>query len=128
MIRRNYTSLEDIKKAILATVYRNISTMKPQHYSCPANGDIGRTEQISSQSITGTCSSESQSTSRFPRTICFASVSEEQTFEQNSNESLKTCIWKLVPEHLHCGIETIQIATYIAVSIFHEGCISVLKW
>ncbi|GAB1860744.1 Mutator-like transposase domain-containing protein [Camponotus japonicus] len=46
---------------------------------------------------------------------------------QNSNESVNACVWKLAPKHLHCGAKTVEIATYIAVSLFNEGHITLLK-
>ncbi|XP_071556740.1 uncharacterized protein [Temnothorax nylanderi] len=46
---------------------------------------------------------------------------------QNDNESFNACIWKLAPKHLHCGVQTIRIAAYIAAGIFNEGYSSILK-
>lgn len=46
---------------------------------------------------------------------------------QNDNESFNACIWKLAPKHLHCGVQTIKIAAYIAAGIFNEGYSSILK-
>ncbi|XP_032679521.1 uncharacterized protein LOC116847973 [Odontomachus brunneus] len=39
---------------------------------------------------------------------------------QNNNESYNG-LWHFAPKHLHCGLETIEIANYLAVSIFNEG-------
>lgn len=45
---------------------------------------------------------------------------------QNSNESLNSMIWTFAPKHIHCGTKTVQIATFLAVSIFNEGLLSIL--
>ncbi|XP_011882520.1 PREDICTED: uncharacterized protein LOC105570149 [Vollenhovia emeryi] len=46
---------------------------------------------------------------------------------QNDNECFNSCVWKLAPKHLHCGVKTIEISAYIAAGIFNEGFSSVLK-
>ena len=47
-------------------------------------------------------------------------------YTQNSNESLNALIWKYAPKHLHSGLETIQIAAWIAAAIFNDGFLAVL--
>ena len=46
---------------------------------------------------------------------------------QNNNESLNSLIWTFVPKHTHAGTQTIQISTFLAVCIFNEGFIPILK-
>ncbi|XP_039307242.1 uncharacterized protein LOC120358183 [Solenopsis invicta] len=46
---------------------------------------------------------------------------------QNDNESFNACIWKLAPKHLHCGVQTIEIAAYVAAGVFNEGFSSILR-
>ena len=46
---------------------------------------------------------------------------------QKNNESLTSLIWTFAPKHIHAGTQTIQISTFVAVCIFNEGFISILK-
>ena len=46
---------------------------------------------------------------------------------QNTNESLNLLIWTFAPKHTHAGTQTIQISTFLAVCIFNEGFIHILK-
>ena len=46
---------------------------------------------------------------------------------QNNNESLNSLIWTFAPKHIHSGAQIIEIATFIAVCIFNEGFIPILK-
>ena len=46
---------------------------------------------------------------------------------KNSNESLNSLIWLFAPKHMHSGLKTIEIATFLAVSIFNEGFSSILR-
>ncbi|XP_044583788.1 uncharacterized protein LOC123264553 [Cotesia glomerata] len=46
---------------------------------------------------------------------------------QNNNESLNSLIWTFAPKHIHAGSQTIQIANYLAVAIFNEGYLPILK-
>jgi len=40
---------------------------------------------------------------------------------QNSNESLNALIWKFAPKHFHSGKETVEIASYLAASMYNES-------
>ncbi|GFQ71265.1 uncharacterized protein TNCT_442401 [Trichonephila clavata] len=44
-----------------------------------------------------------------------------------NNESLNSLTWTSAPKHIHSGTLTIEIATFIAVCIFNEGSIPILK-
>ncbi|XP_044588919.1 uncharacterized protein LOC123268103 [Cotesia glomerata] len=46
---------------------------------------------------------------------------------QNNNESLNSLIWTFAPKHIHAGTHTIEIANFIAVCIFNEGFLPVLR-
>ncbi|XP_015434570.1 PREDICTED: uncharacterized protein LOC107190295 [Dufourea novaeangliae] len=46
---------------------------------------------------------------------------------QNVNESFNSTVWRLAPKHLHCGIQTVEIAAYIATGVFNEGYFAILK-
>ena len=46
---------------------------------------------------------------------------------QNNNESLNSLIWTFAPKHIHARKKTIEIANYLAVYIFNEGFLPILK-
>lgn len=46
---------------------------------------------------------------------------------QNNNESLNSLIWTFAPKHVHSGIKIVEIATYLAISIFNEGFLPILS-
>ena len=46
---------------------------------------------------------------------------------QNNSESSNSLIWTFAPKHIHAGTQTIQISTFLAVCIFNEGFIPILK-
>jgi len=48
-------------------------------------------------------------------------------FTQNNNESLNTLIWSFAPKCVFSGAKTVEIASYLAESIFNEGYKSLLK-
>jgi len=46
---------------------------------------------------------------------------------QNNNESLNSLIWTFAPRHLHSWAKIVEIATFLAVVIFNEGFMPILK-
>ena len=46
---------------------------------------------------------------------------------QNNNESLNSLIWTFAPKYIHARTQTIQISIFLAVCIFNEGFIPILK-
>lgn len=46
---------------------------------------------------------------------------------QNNNESYNGLLWHFAPKHLHCGSKTVELANYIAVGVFNDGFVAVLK-
>jgi len=46
---------------------------------------------------------------------------------QNNNESLNSLIWTFSPKHIHSGVKTVQLATFLAVCIFNEGFLPILN-
>ncbi|XP_043498440.1 uncharacterized protein LOC122521746 [Polistes fuscatus] len=45
---------------------------------------------------------------------------------QNANESFNSTIWHMTSKHLHSGLKTIEVAAYLAASLFNEGSSSIL--
>ncbi|KZC13138.1 hypothetical protein WN55_05370 [Dufourea novaeangliae] len=46
---------------------------------------------------------------------------------QNANESFNSTVWRLAPKHLNYGINIIEIAVFIAASVFNKGHCAILK-
>lgn len=137
-IRRNPDSAENMKNAIWAVFYHNISTNdEPQHQYCPPGKESWCKWRAAEAH--GTLSSFNHKpplNKNVEDAIkpVFEALSADDLLNrctggntQNSNESVNACIWKLAPKHLHCASETIEISTYIAASLFNEGYITILK-
>lgn len=137
-IRRNPDSVEKMKNAVWAVFYHNISTdEKPQHMHCPAGKESWCKWRVAE--AYGNLESFKHKhplTDEVQKAIkpVFEALSSDDLMgrctggnTQNSNESVNACVWKLAPKHLHCGAKTVEIATYIAVSLFNEGHITLLK-
>lgn len=137
-IRRHPDSVEDMKNAIWAIFYHNSSTDdNPQHKFCPAGKDSWCKWRVSEAD--GTLESFKHKPALLEKVQeaikpVFEVLSSDDLLQrctggntQNSNECVNSCIWKLAPKHLHCGAQTVEIATYIGVSLFNEGCTALLK-
>lgn len=138
-IRRHPDSIEHMRNAIWATFYHNSSTNEhPQHMYCPP----GPESWCKWQNAVHEGSSEEFDHEKPP--LCddvlkiinpiYESLSSEDLLvrclgseTQNNNESLNSLIWTFAPKHIHAGVHIIEIATFIAVCIFNEGFIPLLK-
>ncbi|GFW54963.1 uncharacterized protein TNCV_2785781 [Trichonephila clavipes] len=96
-IRKNLSSVEDMKRAIWAIYFHKLSTEdNPQHALCPLEKDLlkkclhGRTQK-------------------------------------NPNESFNKCIWERIPKTVFVGIETLKFGVMDAVICFNDGYVSRIK-
>jgi len=48
-------------------------------------------------------------------------------YTQNANESFNGLIWHIAPKHLHSGLQIVEVASFIAASLFNEGHTTILK-
>lgn len=138
-IRRNSNSVEDMKRDVWVTYFHKSSTDEnPQHMNCPpgpsswckwqkavADGTIDEYEHENpplNDNVLEVIKPiyESLSTD----TLLERCLGSET---QNNNESLNSLIWTFAPKHIHAGTRTIEIATFLAVCIFNEGYIPILK-
>lgn len=137
-IRRNKDSLEKMKAEIWAVFYHNISTDEnPQHSYCPAGKESWCKWRVAEAYGTVASFKHKQPLSQKVQDAIkpvFEALSTDDLLNrclggntQNSNESVNACIWKLAPKHLHCGAQTVEIASYIAISLFNEGYTILLK-
>jgi len=45
---------------------------------------------------------------------------------QNRNEAINALIWQCVTKEAHSGLPTVELASYLAVSHFNDGAISIM--
>ncbi|XP_071652727.1 uncharacterized protein [Temnothorax longispinosus] len=137
-IRRHPDSVEEMKKAIMATYYHLCSTdEKPQHEYCPTGCESWCKWRVAE--ATGKLT-EFEHPPAFHKDVqeqllsIYQDLSKDDLLErclggytQNSNESFNASLWRLAPKHLHCGAKTIEISAYFATAIFNEGYYPILK-
>ncbi|KYN11782.1 hypothetical protein ALC57_16060 [Trachymyrmex cornetzi] len=138
-IRKHPDSVEDMKKEIWATYYHKSSTDESlQHQNCP-EGENSWCKWRKAEAA-GTIASFQHSDSPLNSNVweiikpIYENLSSDELLErcldaetQINNESLNALIWNFAPKHLHCVAKTIEIATFLAVIIFNEGFLPILK-
>jgi len=130
-IRRNINSVEDMKKAIMATYYHMISTDEnPRHENCPVGVDSWCTWQ---QAKALGNEPEAHPAPLHPDVQkeilpIYEDLSRDELLTrclgghtQNANESFNSTVWRLPPKHLHSGLKVIEVAGFLAVALFNEG-------
>lgn len=133
---RRHNNVQDMKNAIMATLHHMTSTNdSPNHSLCPPGVESWckwrRAEASGTHFQHNPPLAPELVTELLP---IYHDLSKEDLLErcigghtQNSNESLNSCIWRLAPKHLHCGLKTVQIATFLSCGIFNEGYYAILK-
>ncbi|GFX72786.1 uncharacterized protein TNCV_4063811 [Trichonephila clavipes] len=109
-IRKNLSSVEDVKRAIWAIYFHKLSTEdNPQHALCPLVNFI-ESEKV------------------------FRDLTEKDLLKkclhgrtQNPNESFNKCIWERIPKTVFVGIETLKFGVMDAVICFNDGYVSRIK-
>ncbi|XP_071653066.1 uncharacterized protein [Temnothorax longispinosus] len=137
-IRRHPDSVEEMKKAIMATYYHLCSTdEEPQHEYCPTGYESWCKWRVAE--ATGKLDAFEHPPALHKDVQekllpIYQDLSKDNLLErylggytQNCNESFNACIWRLAPKHLHCGSKTVEIAAYLATAIFNEGYFPILK-
>ncbi|GFW76844.1 uncharacterized protein TNCV_59421 [Trichonephila clavipes] len=108
-IRKNLSSVEDMKRAIWAIYFHKLSTEdNPQHALCPLGEDS--CEKV------------------------FRDLTEKDLLKkclhgrtQNPNESFNKCIWERIPKTVFVGIKTLKFGVMDAVICFNDGYVSRIK-
>ena len=130
-IRRNINSVEDMKKAIMATFHHLQSTDEnPRQENCPEGVDSWCNWQ---QATALGTEPEPHPPPLHPdvqehiRPI-YEDLSREDLLQrclgghtQNANESFNSTVWLLAPKHLHSGYKVIEVAAFFAAILFNEG-------
>ena len=137
-IRRHPASVQEMKKEMWSTLYHKSSTdTKPQHQNCPP-GETSWCKWRQAEAA-GTLESFIHKPPLNEKVLevlkpIYEDLSADHLLQkclgaetQNSNESLNSLIWTFAPKHIHCGPKIVQIATFLAVIIFNEGFLPILK-
>lgn len=136
-IRRNINSVEDMKKAIIATYDHMISTDDdPKHDNCPVGADswckwkkaeaLGTKPPVHPKPL-----HHDVQKAILP---IYKDLSRDDLIErclgghtQNANESFNSTVWRLALKHLNSGLKIVEIAAYLAACLFNEGSSSILS-
>lgn len=130
-IRRNKNSILEMKKAIWATIKHKSSTdEEPHHKDCPSGLDSWCTYQVAKAT-----NSLEKYIHKPPLhadvltaiTPIYEELSKNDLLErclggftQNQNESFNNLTWSFAPKVTFTGITTVEIAAYLASSIFNN--------
>ncbi|GFU29682.1 uncharacterized protein TNCV_2408941 [Trichonephila clavipes] len=110
-IRKNLSSVEDMKRAIWAIYFHKLSTEdNPQHALCPLVNFIESEKSVSGSHREG---------------LIEKVPSWKNT--KNPNESFNKCIWERIPKTVFVGIETLKFGVMDAVICFNDGYVSRIK-
>lgn len=135
-IRRNCNSVENMKKAIWATLHHKISTDdNPQHHLCPDGQKSWCAWQV--QKAAG---NNFKHDTAMPMDVFKAvkPIYEELTrdellnrclggFTQNSNESFNSIVWSMAPKTTSSGKTVLDTAVYLATLCFNDGFAAIMK-
>lgn len=138
-IRRHCNSIQDMKKAIWATLYHKISTdEKLQHHFCP-EGEKSWCSWQSTKTISGDLKNYKHGT---PMPIevfeavkpIYEELSRDELltrclggYTQNSNESFNSLVWSMAPKNISSGKMVLDTAVFLAVLYFNDGYNGILK-
>lgn len=128
-----------MKKEIWATYYHKSSTdNKPQHHNCP----LGEESWCKWHRAKAEGTLKSFHHDKPPLTAkvleiikpIYEDLSSDTLLErcigaetQNNNESLNSLICTFAPKHIHSEPKIVEIATFIAIIIFNDGFMPILK-
>lgn len=137
-IRRHPNSAEEMKKAVWGTFDHKCSTdEEPKHENCPPGENSWckwRVAEAKNELADFHHEPALQKSVQEAIRPVYEALSRDDLLQrctggntQNDNECFNSCLWKLVPKHLHCGEQTVKIAAYISAGIFNEGYSSILK-
>ena len=138
-IRRNIHCVEDMKKAIFATLDHYCSTdTSPRHENCPEGAESWcewrKAEATNSlASFNHPARMINENVEKHIRPIYEELANNELLTRclgghtQNSNESFNATVWRMSPKHLNSGQKIVEIAAYLAAGMFNEGYAAVLN-
>lgn len=135
-VRKN-DSLENMKRAVWATFYHRSSTDEmPHHGFCPEGLDSwckwrrAEADDTLAEFYYNPPLDEDILKAIKPayESLSCSALLERclGDFNQHSNKSFDSILWKIAPKDLYSGPQIITIAPYLATIIFNEGCFLLL--
>jgi len=136
-IMRHQDNVDEMYKAIWATFYHlSLSDKNPNHGNCP--------EGAESWCVYRRAEAEGLDLTKFkhnyhpldPEALepIYTDLTRRELLDrckgnntQNNNESYNGLLWHFAPKHLHNRLKTIELSNYLAVGIFNDGFLSILK-
>ena len=136
-IRNNSTNIENMRKAIMATLYHKSSTDEnPQHQFCPKGKNTWCKWQKAKFDNNLNNNKHKEPIPSDVKEILlpiYKDLSKKElltrcigAYTQNSNESLNNMIWKIASKRTFSGQEIVEIASYTAAAVFNDGCQALL--
>lgn len=133
MIQRHPDSKENMKHEIWAGYYHAISTdAEPQHHHCDESWCTFLKAKKANEAYTHKPSLNPELRDMVKN--AYEKLTNDELLErclggntQNNNECFNKTVWAIAPKHNFVGKRVLDIATQVALSIFNEGRISVLK-
>ncbi|XP_066599643.1 uncharacterized protein [Prorops nasuta] len=138
-IRENINSLEDMRKAVMATLDHYCSTdINLRHENCPSGAeswcDWRKAEATNSlESFKHPARLIDENVEEHIRPI-YEELSNDELLTrflgghtQNSNKSFNSTVWLISPKQMNSGHKIIEIAAYIAAGMFNDGYSSILS-
>ena len=130
-IRANCHSVPEMKDAVMAIWNHTKSTDKdPYHHLCPTGKDswcgfqrdiANGTSSYKHNPLPTAVANEIKAT--------FVALSDDNLLNsclhggtQNQNECFNALIWQRAPKTSHSGLTTVQLAAYLAIGHFNDGC------
>lgn len=137
-IRNNTHNIQDMENAVMAIWHHSQSTDdSPDHDLCPSGEDswCGHQRDLA----LGT--SDYQHSHPLPKAVAdaihetFEDVSDRNLFTrclhggtQNQNEAINALIWQRATKETHSGLNTVELAVFLAVSHFNDGAGSISSY
>ena len=134
-IRDNTHDIETMKNAVMAIWYHTQSTDdSPDHDLCPP----GENSWCGYQKDIARGTSDYEHSHPLPKAVAntirptFEALSNEDLLKrclhggtQNQNEAINALIWQRATKETHSGLAVVELATFLAVSYFNDGAISI---
>ena len=139
-ITRHQDNVDEMYKEIWANLHHLSSTDEnPNHGNCPAGANSwcsyrrAEAEGMDVSKFKHDYLSLEKDVTKALEPI-YTDLSSRELLErckegntQNNNESYNSLLWHFAPKHLHNGLKTIELANFLAVSIFNDGFYAILK-
>lgn len=133
-IRRNPTSLDDMKNEIWATLFHKLSTDEnPQHEKCSKSWCNWKKAQEAGTLDTFRHKSPLSEEVYEAIKPIYEDLSRDELlnrclggYTQNSNESFNATVWNLAPKSYSSGKTVLNIAADIATCVFNDGMTNIL--